>query len=100
MSTSVMQRSLSFSWSEPPCGDRGGIIIGYTYKLTRVGSVPDIMIQQSDTSEQSVTIDGLIPFTEYSFQVAANTSKGIGPYTNDVTMTTLEAGNYFVTLIS
>ena len=92
MATSVMQRGLIFSWSEPPCGDRGGIITGYTYKLTEVGSVPDNVIQLSVTSEKSVTINGLVPFTEYSFQVAASTSEGTGPYGDEVYKKTLESG--------
>ncbi|XP_022097823.1 receptor-type tyrosine-protein phosphatase epsilon-like [Acanthaster planci] len=41
------------------------------------------------SSEESVTIEGLTPLTEYSFQVAANTNAGAGPYTQ--VETTLEA---------
>ncbi|XP_022109752.1 receptor-type tyrosine-protein phosphatase kappa-like isoform X2 [Acanthaster planci] len=80
------KRQLSFSWSPPPCGSRGGIITGYVYKLS--GRGPTIL---DDTAFKSVTIPQLIPFTNYSFQVAANTSAGTGPYSEVVTGKTLEA---------
>ncbi|XP_038052730.1 uncharacterized protein LOC119725398 [Patiria miniata] len=89
-STSVTSTSLSFSWSKPPCGSRGGIITGYTYILTGVGP-PSTEVVQSVTSEESVTIQGLSPLTEYSFQVAANTNAGAGPYSQAQVKTTLKA---------
>ncbi|XP_022097856.1 uncharacterized protein LOC110983161 isoform X2 [Acanthaster planci] len=81
--------SLSFSWSKPPCGSRGGITTGYTYKLTE-GSPESQVIIQTVTSEESVTIEGLTPLTEYSFQVAANTIAGTGPYSQAAVGTTLQ----------
>ncbi|XP_038053132.1 uncharacterized protein LOC119725683 [Patiria miniata] len=86
-SISVTSSSLSFSWSKPPCGSRGGIITGYTYILTEVGP-PSTEVVQSVTSEESVTIQGLSPLTEYSFQVAASTTAGAGPYSGAVRTTT------------
>ncbi|XP_022095017.1 uncharacterized protein LOC110981618 [Acanthaster planci] len=80
--------SLSFSWSKPPCGSRGGIIIGYTYKLTEVSPESQAVIQ-SVTSEESVTFEDLTPLTEYSFQVAANTIAGAGPRSQAEVETTL-----------
>ncbi|XP_038066666.1 angiopoietin-1 receptor-like [Patiria miniata] len=81
------KRSLTFSWSQPACGSRGGIITGYTYKLSGPGSQ---LISNVSTAEQ-VEIDGLIPFTNYSFQVAANTSTGAGPYSDVKVQRTDEA---------
>ncbi|XP_038066690.1 tyrosine-protein phosphatase 99A-like [Patiria miniata] len=85
--TSTSKRSLTFSWSQPACGSRGGIITGYTYKLSGPGSR---LIFNVFTAEQ-VEINGLIPFTNYSFQVAANTSAGAGPYSDVVNQRTNEA---------
>ncbi|XP_038066667.1 angiopoietin-1 receptor-like [Patiria miniata] len=81
------KRSLTFSWSQPTCGSRGGIITGYTYKLSGPGSQ---LILDVSTAEQ-VEIDGLIPFTNYSFQVSANTIAGAGPYSGVVVQRTAEA---------
>ncbi|XP_022111479.1 receptor-type tyrosine-protein phosphatase delta-like [Acanthaster planci] len=83
--------SLSFSWSKPPCGSRGGIITGYTYKLTEISPESQVVIQ-SVTSEESVTIEGLTPLTEYSFQVAANTIAGAGPFSRVAMEATVDAG--------
>ena len=93
MSFSDTSTSLSFSWSEPPCGDRGGIITGYTYKLTQVGSMmPDNVEGLTDSSNRMVMISGLIPYTDYSFQVAANTSQGMGPLSSSLNTRTTEGG--------
>ncbi|XP_038066663.1 angiopoietin-1 receptor-like [Patiria miniata] len=85
--TSTAKRSLTFSWNQPACGSRGGIITGYTYTLSGPGSQ---LILDVSTAEQ-VEIDGLIPFTDYSFQVAANNSVGFGPYSGVVVQRTDEA---------
>ena len=88
-SISATRCSLGFSWGKPPCGSRGGIITGYTYKLTEVSPESQVVIQ-SVTSEESVTIEGLTPLTEYSFQVAANTAAGSGPFSQASIQTTLK----------
>ncbi|XP_038066685.1 receptor-type tyrosine-protein phosphatase F-like [Patiria miniata] len=81
------KRSLTFSWSQPACGSQGGVITGYTYKLSGPGS--QLILNAS--SDEEVEINGLIPFTNYSFQVAANTSAGAGPYSRVVVHRTAEA---------
>ncbi|XP_038066674.1 angiopoietin-1 receptor-like [Patiria miniata] len=85
---SQAQRSLAFSWSLPVCGNRGGVITGYDYRLSTSGAAP--MTRQT-TASLSVTIDGLTPFTYYSFQVAARTNDGTGPYSAAVASRTHEA---------
>ncbi|XP_038066662.1 phosphatidylinositol phosphatase PTPRQ-like [Patiria miniata] len=86
---STAKRSLTFSWSQPACGSRGGIITGYSYQLFDTKS--NTPVAQSVTSDESVTIGSLTPFNEYSFQVVAHTSAGAGPYSDDVVARTLEA---------
>ncbi|XP_038066681.1 angiopoietin-1 receptor-like [Patiria miniata] len=84
---SQAQRSLAFSWSLPACGSRGGVT-GYDYRLSTSGAAP---LTGQTTAGLSVTIDGLTPHTSYSFQVAARTNDGTGPYSVAVTSTTQEA---------
>ena len=86
--TSTMQGSLSFSWSPPPCSSRGGVIQGYSYLLTERNS--NAHVAQSNTTQESVTIYGLVGDTEYQFQVAAFTTAGLGPYSQLINATTLE----------
>ena len=87
---SISETNLSFSWSEPPCGGRGGIITGYSYKLTQVGA--DNEEGPTITSNTAVTISGLIPYTDYSFQVAASTNMGTGPFSSSLNTRTPEGG--------
>ncbi|XP_038066677.1 angiopoietin-1 receptor-like [Patiria miniata] len=85
---SQAKRSLAFSWSLPACGSRGGVITGYVYRISTSGAAP--MTGQT-TAGLSVTIAGLTPYTSYSFQVAARTNDGTGPYSAAVASTTQEA---------
>ncbi|XP_038055914.1 tyrosine-protein kinase receptor Tie-1-like [Patiria miniata] len=87
--TSISQRSLKFSWRSPLCPNFG-TITGFVYTLTDVksGPLPPVF----NTTEKSVTIDGLMPHTVYSFQVAAITAEvGSGTYSEPLIVTTMEA---------
>ncbi|XP_038066683.1 angiopoietin-1 receptor-like [Patiria miniata] len=88
---SQAQRSLAFSWSLPACGSRGGVITGYDYRLSTSGVAPMTGQTTASLSGGAVTIGGLTPYTSYSFQVAARTNDGTGPYSAVVTSTTQEA---------
>ncbi|XP_038066672.1 tyrosine-protein kinase receptor Tie-2-like [Patiria miniata] len=87
---SQAQSSLAFSWSLPACGSRGGVITGYVYRLSTSGAAP-VTGQTTAGSGGAVTIAGLTPYTSYSFQVAARTNDGTGPYSVAVTSRTQEA---------
>ncbi|XP_038048240.1 tyrosine-protein kinase receptor Tie-1-like [Patiria miniata] len=90
-STSITQRSLGFSWSEPKCGGQTvSPVTGYRYTLTgRVSGQQASLV--FNTTETSVSLDELIPYVDYSFQVAANTSDGTGTYSEGVVVRTAEA---------
>ncbi len=63
----------------PLCGQRHGEIISYTYKLMDSN---DEILHTGSTEDDTVTFNGLVPSTQYSFSVAANTSVGMGPYSD------------------
>ncbi|XP_038066671.1 ephrin type-A receptor 3-like [Patiria miniata] len=88
---SQAERSLAFSWSLPACGSRGGDITGYVYRLSTSGAAPMTGQTTASPSGGAVTIDGLTPFTLYSFNIAAQTNNGTGPYSAAITSRTLEA---------
>ena len=88
--TKVMKSSLTFSWSKPTCEFYDGPITGYTFKLTDTQS--GVVIWLSDTTANSVTIANLVPYTEYSFQVAATTNMGPATDSDIITVRTAEAG--------
>ncbi len=73
-------QSLGFSWSKPPCRDRGGIITKYSYRLTyNDSSQQEIVTSSQETTNDWTLLRGLAPDTNYCFRIAAWTSAGKGP---------------------
>ena len=66
------------SWREVSCVQNGYIVRYYA----TCGSARNAQ-QSKSVVTTSVTIDGLTPFTEYAFQVAAI---GTGPFTEPITL--------------
>ncbi|XP_022097246.1 receptor-type tyrosine-protein phosphatase alpha-like [Acanthaster planci] len=82
--SSIGPHSLTFTWSPPSCGDRGGTILGYDYQLNNRSGT-------TDQGTAQVTVNELLPFTNNSFRVAARNNVGPGPYSQTVIAMTLEA---------
>ncbi|XP_072041081.1 receptor-type tyrosine-protein phosphatase delta-like [Amphiura filiformis] len=76
IASSVTPTSITFSWSEPPCGHRHGPIVEYSYEL-RKGT--DEVIVKSTVSATSITIGDLTSYTNYSLSISAVTNAGEGP---------------------
>ena len=66
------------SWREVPCVQNGYVVRYYA----TCGSERSVQRSKSVVTTGS-TIDGLTPFTEYAFQVAAS---GTGPFTEPITL--------------
>lgn len=84
--------SILLMWDPPALQHRNGIITGYVMNITAL-STGEIL--QVFTSDGNYTVDSLKPFTAYSFIIAASTSVGIGPFSTDLTIQTLEDGKNF-----
>ena len=81
MATSVM-----LTWNEVNCLQQNGAITGYMIRY--VGDSQTI----TNTSSKTYTVQGLDPFTEYLFSVAAMNSNGVGPFSGQpLTVTTAES---------
>ena len=78
---------LTLSWHPPDVSLKNGLITGYEYTCT------DIQTEQYTkpqlTTEESTTIAGLTPFTDYFCSVKAATINGTGPAVS-IIATTLE----------
>ena len=84
MATSVM-----LTWNELACLQQNGDITGYMIQY--VGNSQTITNSSSDAST-TYTVQGLDPFTEYSFSVAAVNSNGTGPFSEQpLTIRTAES---------
>ena len=80
--------SITVQWGSVDCIHRNGDITGYSVRYGEVGSAEGertvVEMVSGDFSVGMYTISGLIPSTTYSFQVAAETSAGPGPYSDTV----------------
>ena len=75
---------ITLHWREVPCIDRNGGIIGYTVRYSISGS----NITLRNYSDTVATLVDLIPFTNYSIEIAAFNVNGTGPFSTPVYMRT------------
>ena len=82
-------RSVVLKWEPPPPEDKNGLIVAYYLNITKLGSN---VVQQFTTSNISITINNLKPYTYYSCIVSAATNAGISPYSKIFAFLTLQTG--------
>ena len=87
----VSSRSLRFVWIPPLPENQNGIIISYNISLTTVDTN---MTEYYSTSDVNISITDLLPFTTYTFVVAARTVVGIGPFSSPFIITTNQDGKH------
>ena len=92
MMSSVTSSSITVQWGRVSCIDRNSEITGYTVRYGQTGSTPTVMESVSGTSDSDrmFTASGLIPRTSYTFEVAAVSSEGTGPFSTGTTVETLK----------
>ncbi|XP_047426142.1 netrin receptor DCC [Mugil cephalus] len=76
----VLSRSIKISWQPPPSHSQNGIIIAYKIKYRKTGSRGDQ--EAIEPNNLWYLFTGLEKGSQYSFQVAAMTSNGTGPFTD------------------
>ena len=81
--------AVHISWSPPAPGKQNGIIISYIVNLTTLDSGLSILFT---VSSLEMDIGHLQPFSVYTVAVASQNSVGVGPYTHDALVQTLEDG--------
>ena len=83
----VMATSVVLTWNELDCLLQNGDITGYMIRYVR-----DSQPIADSSSTRTYTVQELIPFTEYSFSVAAVNSVGTGPFSEQsMTISTPES---------
>ena len=82
------------TWDTIECIERNGIIINYTVVFQEQGgaNVP------GNTVNITFSAGGLTPYTNYTFQVAGVNCVGTGPFTNVITVSTVEEGSFIMLL--
>ena len=99
MTSSVTSSSITVQWDRVSCIHRNSEITGYTVRYQTGGA---IIVNESkltsgiSDSDRVFTASGLIPRTNYTFEVAAVSSEGIGPFsTGTTTETTVPEGEVY-----
>ncbi len=85
----IDESRIDCSWRPPSRKDRNGRIIGYKirYKLSNKDTSVTISV---NNSVLSMSLGNLQAYAEYHIDIAAKTSKGQGPFSNLVVVTTHE----------
>ena len=85
----VSSTVVTLTWSSPPLIDINGIIRNYVIRI-RERETSRVWIFQATNSHINIT--SLHPYYNYECEVAAHTI-ATGPYTDPVSVQTMEAGN-------
>ena len=87
--TALDESRIHCSWRPPAREDRNGLIIGYEirYKLSKKDTSFKIFFNNSVLSK---VLDNLQAYGEYHIDIAAQSSKGLGPFSPRVTVLTDE----------
>ena len=80
-----MSTSITVQWGTVPCADRNGPITGYSVRYGEMGS--GSTRNESATGNEAM-ISGLQTTTNYTVEVAAETSVGRGDYSEPIIVTT------------
>ena len=81
----INSTAVCLSWGEVNCTERNGAITGYSVQYSIVGGMQSTTVNVTGDVTSTV-IGGLITCTQYSIQVAAINSNGVGPYSNNHTV--------------
>ena len=85
--------SILVSWDPPPPLSQNGLIVFYTLILTHNTSGQEEMYNSTNTS---LILSHLSPYTWYKCAVAANTAIGVGPFTGPITIQTPQDGTLYL----
>ena len=100
----ISKNAIRVSWDVIPRADRNGIILGYNIYTTEafnyfarmpadyIAPQKGTLINTTDEAARSFIQLDLVPYTDYSFQVDAFTSKGKGPTCASFIVRTEEEG--------
>ena len=81
------------SWNAIDCNERNGVITSYHVDFYQVGAN---VISITEVVGETFTASSLQPISEYTFRVAGVNIAGSGPFTDAITISTLEDGMFLM----
>ena len=88
----ISSTSISVYWNTPPLPDQNGDITGYQLMITNVNRSSSLVLVVDVINMTSYVAINLQEFEVYSFEIAAMTVIGLGPFSDAVTNQTFEDG--------
>ena len=86
--------SITVQWDRVSCIDRNSETTGYTVRYGQTGSTTTVTVMDSvsgtSDSDRMFTASGLMARTNYTFEVAAVSSEGTGPFSTGFTVETMK----------
>ena len=89
MSIVPSSAALTLTIDKPLPEHQNGIITGYRARVTQASNGNT---REQTSTNTTVTVSSLTPYTQYFVNVAARTVNGTGPFGESYEVTTLEAG--------
>ena len=91
---SVTKETASFEWEPVPCEERYGSTVGYLYEVVQrpLGIIASTQL----LNHTVVSIDDLVPYTNYTFKVKFVNHVGGGRFTESIHFKTHQAREYSV----
>ena len=103
MTMIISSTAIEVIWEEVPEINHNGIIIMYEVQYepleTFDGQISTDTVNITNISILSTDLTGLEEFVQYNISVRAYTSVGPGPYSDPVTVRTLEDGKIYTCLV-
>ncbi len=90
--TMLKPQLVSFTWDPVECEQRLGETVGYLYEVRNFRD-RSILVRQM-VNDTKVTVEKLVPFTKYVFQIKFVNHVGEGPFSDPQELITLQGRKY------
>ena len=88
--TTVTEYSATLVWDELDCRQRGGVLSYYDVRLDDIDDRSDVIVDH--VMSTTAQFDVLVPYRRYAARVRYVNRVGVGPYSSQITFTTLATG--------
>ena len=81
--------AVTVNWKKPSQGQHEGDIASYLIRYNRMEDPHNVTLVKAPAGARAHHISGLAPYTNYSVQIAANSTVGMGLWSKPLEFTTL-----------